>query len=194
MRSAEVRLTTPLSDEDVEGLAIGDRVYLSGTIYTARDAAHKRMVEALDNREPLPFDLKGQVIYYVGPTPPRTGRVIGSAGPTTSIRMDPYTPRLLELGLKATIGKGYRTDPVVEAMKRHRAIYLIAVGGAGALLAKRIRSARVIAYEDLGTEAVRELEVVDFPTVVANDICGRDIFKEGPKAYARREVRGPSSI
>jgi fumarate hydratase subunit beta len=167
------------------GLQVGDRVYLSGTLYTARDAAHKRIVEALERGDPPPFDLRGQVIYYVGPTPATPGRVIGSAGPTTSIRMDAYTPRLLERGLKATIGKGYRTEPVVEAMRRYKAVYLIAVGGAGALLAKRIRSARVIAYEDLGTEAVRELEVEDFPTVVANDIHGGDIFREGPKAYAR---------
>ncbi len=178
-------LTPPLSDADVEGLRAGDRVHLRGTIYTARDAAHKRLVEALDAGKELPLDLRGQVIYYVGPTPPRPGRVIGSAGPTTSIRMDRYAPRLIQEGLKATIGKGYRTDPVKEAMTRHKAVYLIAVGGAGAILAKRITGAKVLAYDDLGTEALRELQVEDFPTIVANDVHGGDLFKEGPKRYRR---------
>lgn len=184
MNSRAVSLETPLREEDVVDLRIGDRVSLSGIMYTARDAAHKRLIEALDKGESLPIDLNGQVIYYVGPTPPRPGKVIGSAGPTTSIRMDSYAPRLIEEGLKATIGKGYRTQPVVDAMVKHKAVYLIAVGGAGAVLAKRITSAKVIAYDDLGTEALRELKVKDFPTVVANDTHGGDIFKEGPKQYA----------
>ncbi len=178
-------LETPLREEDVVDLRIGDRVSLNGLIYTARDAAHKRLIEALDKGASLPMDLQGQVIYYVGPTPPRPGRVIGSAGPTTSMRMDSYAPRLIEEGLKATIGKGYRTQPVVDAMVKHKAVYFIAVGGAGAVLAKRIASAKVIAYEDLGTEALRELQVKEFPVVVANDTLGGDIFKEGPKRYAK---------
>ncbi len=185
MSSAAVELKTPLSDDDVEGLRAGDRVSLTGRIYTARDAAHKRLIEALDESGPLPFDLQGQVIYYVGPTPPRPGMVIGSAGPTTSIRMDSYAPRLIAEGLKATIGKGYRTQPVIDAMTEHKAVYLIAVGGAGAVLAKKITAADVIAYEDLGTEAIRELQVEGFPTVVANDTKGGDVFKEGPRKYAR---------
>ncbi len=184
MKSRAVSLETPLREKDVVGLRIGDRVSLDGIIYAARDAAHKRLIEALDQGRPLPVDLNGQVIYYVGPTPPRPGKVIGSAGPTTSIRMDSYAPRLIEEGLKATIGKGYRTQPVVDAMIKHKAVYLIAVGGAGAVLARRITSAKVVAYDDLGTEALRELRVKDFPTVVANDTHGGDIFKEGPKQYA----------
>ncbi len=188
MKSRAVALETPLTDEDVRDLRIGDRVSLGGVIYTARDAAHKRLIEALEKGTSLPIDLKGQVIYYVGPTPPRPGRVIGSAGPTTSIRMDSYAPRLIEEGLKATIGKGYRSQPVVDAMVKHKAVYLIAVGGAGAVLAQRITSAEVIAYEDLGTEALRELRVKDFPTVVANDTHGGDIFKEGPRQYARAQT------
>ncbi len=186
MKSRAVTLETPLAVEDVVDLRIGDRVSLNGLIYTARDAAHKRLIEALDKGESLPMDLQGQVIYYVGPTPPRPGRVIGSAGPTTSIRMDTYAPRLIEEGLKATIGKGYRSQPVVDAMVKHKAVYFIAVGGAGAVLAKRITSAKVIAYEDLGTEALRELVVEDFPVVVANDTVGGDVFKEGPLKYAKK--------
>ncbi len=183
--SAAIQLETPLHDEDVESLRVGDRVSITGTIYTGRDAAHKRLVEALDQGKALPLELRGQIIYYVGPTPARPGRVIGSAGPTTSIRMDTYAPRLIERGLKATIGKGYRTKPVIDAMVKHKAVYLIAVGGAGAVLAKRITASKVIAYEDLGTEAIRELQVKDFPTIVANDVRGGDIFQEGPRKYAR---------
>ena len=181
--SRVVRLTSPLTDGDVGGLRIGDRVLITGTIYTARDAAHKRMVEALERGEALPFDIRGQIIYYVGPTPPKPGEVIGSAGPTTSGRMDPYTPKLLELGLKATIGKGQRSREVVEAMERFKGIYLVAVGGAAALLARRIKKAEVIAYEDLGPEAVRRLYVEDFPAIVANDIHGGDLFVEGRERY-----------
>ncbi len=179
----EVRITPPLTDEDVERLRIGDRVLITGVIYTARDAAHKRMMEALEKGKPLPFDPRGQILYYVGPTPTRPGQVIGSAGPTTSGRMDPYTPKLLEMGLKATIGKGERGDEVREAMKRFKALYFIAVGGAAALLAKRIKEVEVIAYEDLGPEAVRRLYVEDFPVIVANDAYGGDLFKEGRMRY-----------
>lgn len=181
--SGIVRLTPPLTDRDVEGLKVGDRVLITGTIYTARDAAHKRMVEVLERGGALPFDIRGQIIYYVGPTPPKPGKVIGSAGPTTSGRMDPYTPKLLELGLKATIGKGGRSREVVEAMKRFRGVYLVAVGGAAALLAKKIKKAEVVAYEDLGPEAVRRLYVEDFPAIVANDIHGGDLFVEGKERY-----------
>jgi fumarate hydratase subunit beta len=182
----ERRITTPLSDEVVESLHSGDRLLLSGIIYTGRDAAHKRLVELVDRGEPLPFDLRGQVLYFVGPTPPKPGEVIGSAGPTTSGRMDAYSPKLLDLGLKGMIGKGLRNEAVKEALKRNRAVYLGATGGAGALLARRIVSSRVVAYEDLGPEAVRELEVVDFPVVVINDMYGGDLYVEGRKKYERK--------
>ncbi|MRI58068.1 MAG: fumarate hydratase [Epsilonproteobacteria bacterium] len=182
---AEYRLTTPLSDEDVSKLKAGDIVYLSGTIYTARDAAHKRLVDLIQKGEPLPFDLKGAVIYYVGPTPPKPGEVIGSAGPTTSYRMDSYAPILIEHGLKGMIGKGRRNDAVKEACKKHKAVYFGAVGGAGALLAQRIKDAKVIAYEELGPEAVRELVVEDFPVVVVNDTFGNDLYEEGRKKWAQ---------
>ncbi len=179
------RISPPLSEGDVEGLRAGDRVLITGVLYTARDAAHKRLIDLLDRGEELPFDLKGQIIYYVGPTPPRPGEIIGSAGPTTSGRMDAYTPRLLELGLKATIGKGQRSDEVVEAMKRYKAVYLAAVGGAAALIKKCIKKAEVIAYEDLGPEAIRRLEVEEFPAIVVNDIYGGDLFKSGVEEYRR---------
>jgi fumarate hydratase subunit beta len=180
------RLTTPLTDEVIETLRSGDRLLLSGIIYTARDAAHKRLVELIDKGEPLPLDLRGQVIYFVGPTPPKPGQVIGSAGPTTSGRMDAYSPRLLELGLKGMIGKGSRNDTVKEALRRHKAVYLGATGGAGALLAQRVVSSKVVAYEDLGPEAIHELEVVDFPLVVINDMYGGDLYVEGRKKYERK--------
>jgi fumarate hydratase subunit beta len=169
-------LTTPLTDDDVAGLLAGDRVLLSGVVYTARDAAHRRMIEALDSGGPLPIPIQGQAIYYVGPSPTPPGRVTGSAGPTTSCRMDPYTPRLLELGLKATIGKGSRSAEVVEAMRRHRAVYLAAIGGAAALIASRITKCEIVAYPELGPEAVRRLVVEDFPAIVANDIHGGDVY------------------
>jgi fumarate hydratase subunit beta len=162
----------------------GTPVYITGKIYTARDAAHKRMLEDLKKGKPLPFDPKGQIIYYVGPTPPKPGQIIGSAGPTTSIRMDPYTPQILEIGIKATIGKGARGEDVISAMKKFKAIYLLAVGGAAALIAKSIRNMKVIAYEDLGPEAIRELEVEDFPTICAIDAYGKNLFKEGVKMYS----------
>jgi len=182
-----VRIKTPLTDADVERLKAGDKVLITGVLYTARDAAHKRLIELLDKGGKLPFDLKGALVYYVGPTPAMPGQVIGSAGPTTSGRMDAYTPRLLALGLKGTIGKGQRSKEVLDAMKKHRAVYLAAVGGAAALIARTIKKAEVIAYEDLGAEAVRRLEVVDFPAIVANDCRGGDLFREGVERY-RREV------
>ena len=173
---AEHHLTTPLTDADVEKLVTGDVVFISGHIYTARDAAHKRLVEALDAGEALPFDLKGALIYYVGPSPAPPGRPIGAAGPTTSYRMDTYAPRLHSLGLKGSIGKGKRNDAVKAALCEHKAVYLGATGGAGALLSQRITDARVIAYEDLGPEAIRELTVKDFPLLVINDCHGGELY------------------
>lgn len=184
--SKEIRL--PLTEDAIAGLHAGDHVTLTGVIYTARDAAHKRLIEALDRGEPLPIDIKGAVIYYVGPTPERPGRAIGAAGPTTSMRLNPYTPRLLEQGLKATIGKGGRNQAVREALKKYRGVYFIAVGGTGALLSKRIKKAEVVAYEDLGTEAIRRLEVEGFPVVVANDMYGNDLLELGKAKYQRREA------
>lgn len=180
-----INLKTPLSKKDISTLKAGDRVLLSGKVYTARDAAHKRLVELIKSGGEVPFDLEGQVIYYVGPTPPPPGRVIGSAGPTTSYRMDPYAPVLMEKGMRGMIGKGSRSEYVKEAMKKYGCVYFAAVGGAGALLSKRIKSARVIAYEDLGPEAIRELEVEDFPVVVINDIYGGDLYEEGIKKYKK---------
>ena len=173
---AEYHLTTPLADADVEKLKTGDVVFVSGNIYTARDAAHKRLVDALDAGDSLPFDLKGALIYYVGPSPAPPGRPIGAAGPTTSYRMDTYAPRLHSLGLKGSIGKGKRNDAVKAALKEYKAVYLGATGGAGALLAQRITDARVIAYEDLGPEAIRELTVKDFPLLVINDCHGGELY------------------
>ncbi|WP_029457685.1 Fe-S-containing hydro-lyase [Solidesulfovibrio alcoholivorans] len=173
---AEYHLTTPLSDADVEQLKSGDVVFISGHIYTARDAAHKRLVEALDAGNALPFDLKGALIYYVGPSPAPPGRPIGAAGPTTSYRMDTYAPRLHSLGLKGSIGKGKRNDAVKAALREHKAVYLGATGGAGALLSQRITDARVLAYEDLGPEAIRELTVKDFPLLVINDCHGGELY------------------
>ncbi len=179
-----IKLNTPLKDGDVEKLKAGDMVELSGVIYTGRDAAHKRMIDALDNGEDLPFDPRGSVIYYVGPTPPPPGRPIGSAGPTTSYRMDPYAPRLISLGLKGMIGKGGRSDEVIQACIEHKAVYFGAIGGAGALAAQRITAAEVIAWEDLGPEAVRRLTVESFPLAVINDVHGGDLFKLGRSKYA----------
>ena len=186
--SIDVRL--PLTDETIEKLHAGDHVRLTGVIYTARDAAHKRIIEALDKGEPLPFDIRGQVVYYVGPTPARPGRVIGAAGPTTSMRLNPYTPRLLEHGLKGAIGKGGRDRTVREAFKKHKAVYFLAVGGTGALLSKRVKRAEVVAYDDLGTEAVRRLEVEDFPAIVVNDMYGDDLLEQGKARYQRRDRLG----
>jgi len=183
--SEAIRLKTPLSDADVEKLKAGDKVLLNGVIYTGRDAAHKRLFDLLQEKKPLPIDLKGQVIYYVGPAPAKPGQVIGSAGPTTSGRMDAYSPKLMEMGLKGMIGKGMRKKEVVEAMKKHKAVYFAATGGAGALLAKAIKKAQVVAYEDLGPEAINRLEVEDFPVIVVNDTQGNDLYEEGMRKYAR---------
>ncbi|EDM23695.1 Fe-S-containing hydro-lyase [Caminibacter mediatlanticus TB-2] len=184
---AEYTLTTPLSNEDVEKLKAGDIVYLNGIIYTARDAAHKRLVDLINEGKELPFDLNGAVIYYVGPTPPKPGEVIGSAGPTTSYRMDPYAPILIEHGLKGMIGKGKRNQDVIEACKKHKAVYFGAVGGAAALIAKAIKKAEVIAYPELGPEAIRRLEVENFPVVVVNDTYGNDLYAEGRKKWEKGE-------
>ena len=171
----EYALNLPLNNEDIRKLAAGDQVLLTGTMLTARDAAHKRMIETLEKGEALPFGIAGETVYYMGPTPPPPGKVIGSAGPTTSGRMDKYTPTLLDLGLKGMIGKGKRTPGVHEAIVRNGAVYFAAVGGAGALLAERILSSEVIAYEDLGTEAVRRITVRDFPVIVIIDSTGKDL-------------------
>ncbi|MEJ5347243.1 MAG: Fe-S-containing hydro-lyase [Desulfosoma sp.] len=178
-------LQTPLSENDVTSLKIGDRVLLNGVVYTARDAAHKRLVELLEREEPLPFDLKGQVIYYVGPSPAAPGRPVGAAGPTTSYRMDAYAPLLIRYGLRGMIGKGARNHAVKEAMQRYKAVYFAAIGGAGALMARSIVSAEVIAYPELGPEAVRKLEVKNFPVIVANDVHGGDLYEEGVRLYAQ---------
>ncbi len=177
----KVRL--PLTDKTLEGLKAGDSILLSGTMYVGRDAAHKRMVEALDQGKPLPFDVKGQTIYFMGPSPARPGQPIGSAGPTTSGRMDSYSPRLIAEGLKGMIGKGMRSQEVKDAMKKYKAVYLAAIGGAGALISKTIKKSEVIAYKELGAEAVYRLEVEDFPATVVNDIYGNDLYQKGKAKY-----------
>jgi fumarate hydratase subunit beta len=177
------KIRLPLNDRIIADLKAGESVLLSGTLYTARDAAHQRMVKALEQGDKLPFDIKGQIIYYTGPSPATPGHIIGSAGPTTSSRMDEFTPRLLAAGLKGMIGKGPRSKEVREAMKKHRAVYFAAVGGAGALLSKTIVSAEVVAYKDLGPEAILRLEVKDFPATVINDISGRDLYEEGKQEF-----------
>ena len=175
----------PLSDADVESLRAGDRVRITGVIYTGRDAAHARMHPLITNNQPLPFDVKGQIIYYTGPSPARPGMVIGSVGPTTGSRMDKYAPGLLALGLKGMMGKGSRSLPVREALKKHKGVYFGAVGGAGAVLSRFVKKVDVIAYEDLLTEAIRRMEVEDFPAIVVNDCYGADLYEEGMKQYAR---------
>ncbi len=170
-------IKTPLNTEVVNGLEAGDYVYITGTIYTARDAAHKRLFETMKEGKRIPFDLVNNIIYYLGPTPEREGQVIGSAGPTTSSRMDKYTPLLLDNGLKGMIGKGKRSKEVIEAMVRNKAVYFAAVGGAGALLSKKIKASKVIAYDDLGTEAIRELYVEDFPVIVVIDSQGNNLYE-----------------
>jgi fumarate hydratase subunit beta len=179
----EVRVTTPLTEDDVVQLKIGDHVRLNGVIYTARDAAHNRMVQTVDEGGELPIDVKGQLIYYVGPTPARPGRASGAFGPTTSMRMDPFTPRLLQEGLKACMGKGNRGPEVQEALKQYKAVYFMAVGGAGAMLSQFIRKVEVVAYEDLGTESLKRVEVEDFPAIVMDDCEGRDLLNEGRKQF-----------
>lgn len=186
----ERHIPLPLTDEVIEQLRVGDHVYLSGEVYTARDAAHKRMVETLARGEPLPIDVRGQVIYYVGPTPAKPGTVIGSAGPTTAARMDPYTIPLLEAGLKGAIGKGGRGPEVREALKRRRAVYFLAVGGAGALLSRHIRRVEEIAYQDLGTESIKLLELDAFPVLVCNDIRGGDLLEQGKAQWADLQKLG----
>jgi fumarate hydratase subunit beta len=171
------KLEPPLAEADARSLKAGDEVAITGVIYTGRDMAHKRLCEAIEAGDELPFELEGAVIYFVGPTPARPGRVIGAAGPTTSSRMDAFSPKLIAGGLRAMIGKGYRNEEVREALKKYGAVHLAAIGGAGALLAKHIVAAEVIGYEDLGTEAIRRLEVVDFPAIVAYDCQGNTVFK-----------------
>lgn len=179
----ERHINVPFDADIVKELKAGDYVYLTGTIYTARDAAHKRMYEALQNGETLPFDIEGNVIYYMGPSPAREGRPIGSAGPTTASRMDKYTPALLELGMRGMIGKGRRTEAVRESMMKNQAVYFAAVGGAGALLSKSILQAEVIAYEDLGTEAIRKLEIKGFPVIVVMDCEGNNLYDMAIEQY-----------
>lgn len=181
----EKRITTPLTAEKVKELKAGDTVLISGTIYTARDAAHKRLVELLDKGEKLPIDVKDQIIYYVGPTPAKPGHALGSAGPTTSYRMDPYAPRLLNEGLKGMIGKGLRSKEVVEAMKKNTAVYFAAIGGAAALIGKAVEKAEIMAYEDLGSEAIRRLEVKDLPVVVVIDCEGNNLYEKGQQEYLK---------
>ena len=181
--NGEIRATPPFTDDDVAQLRVGDHVRFYGTIYTARDAAHRRMIMALDEGKALPIDVKGQIIYYVGPSPARPGNVIGSAGPTTAMRLDPFTPALLDQGLKVIIGKGGRGSVVKKSLQDHKAVYLFAIGGAGALLSKTIKSLEVVAYEDLGTESIKKLEVEGFPAIVCCDMYGGDLLLQGKEQY-----------
>ena len=188
----EHSINLPLTKEKAALLKSGDTVFLTGVLYTARDAAHKRLIGLLEENKPLPFSLENAVIYYVGPTPAKPGQVIGSAGPTTSYRMDAYAPKLIELGLKGMIGKGKRGEQVVEAMKKHGAVYFGAIGGLGALLSSCVKEAEVIAFDDLGAEAVHRLKVENFPVVVVVDSTGEDLYKSGRAAYlaeAAKEAR-----
>jgi fumarate hydratase subunit beta len=178
-------IATPLSDADAESLRAGDRVRITGVIYTARDAAHARLFPLIEKGEALPIDVKGAIIYYTGPSPARPGDVAGSIGPTTASRMDRFTPSLLKLGLKGTIGKGYRGQAVKDALEQYKGVYLGAIGGAGAVLSRHIKKLEVVAYEDLGTEAIRRLEVEGFPAIVLNDCHGGDLYQDGQKQYAR---------
>lgn len=179
----EIRLTTPLTAEKTASLKAGDSVLITGTVYTARDAAHKRLVDLADKGEALPIDVKDAIIYYVGPAPAKPGYALGSAGPTTSYRMDAYAPTLINMGLKGMIGKGLRNAEVIDAMKKNKAVYFGAIGGAGALLAKCVKSAEVVTYEDLGAEAIRKLEVVDLPVVVIIDSEGNNLYETGRTGY-----------
>ena len=178
-----MKIHTPLTDEVIAKLHAGDKVLITGTIYVARDSAHKRIVEAMDRGE-SPLDPKGQIIYYMGPAPAKPGQAIGSAGPTTSYRMDPYAPRLMAEGLKGMIGKGNRSQPVKDAIKRYKAVYFASTGGAGALIAKSVKKSQLVAYEDLGAESLLKLEVEDFPATVINDIYGGDAYEDGVRKYA----------
>ena len=183
----EIKLETPLTYDKIKSLKMGERILLSGTIYAARDAAHKRLIDLLDNNKNLPIDIKDEVIYYVGPTPSKEGQVIGSAGPTTSYRMDSYSPKLLDLGLKAMIGKGLRSKEVIDSMIKNKAIYLGAIGGAAALISKTIVDQQIIAYEELGAEALRKFKVKDMPLMVIIDIDGNNLYEEGPKEYLKNK-------
>jgi len=178
-----IDLKTPLENATIEKLKAGDKVRISGVLYTGRDAAHKRLIEMVEAGNNLPFDVKGQLLYYVGPTPAKPGQVIGSAGPTTSYRMDTYAPTLIKMGLKGTIGKGSRSKEVIEAMKKYKAVYFAAVGGAAALIAKTIKKVEIIAFDDLGTEAIRKMEVENFPAIVVNDTKGGDLYDIGRDKY-----------
>ncbi len=178
-------VTTPLSDADVESLKAGDRVRITGVLYTARDAAHGRLLPLIEQGEKLPFDVRGQIIYYTGPSPALPGTIVGSIGPTTASRMDKYVPALLKLGLKGTIGKGYRGQAVKDALRQHKGVYFGAIGGAGAVLSQFVKKLEVIAYADLGTEAIRRLDVEGFPVIVINDCHGGDLYQDGQKTYAR---------
>ena len=182
---AEHRITTPVSDETIEKMRAGDRVFITGYLLTGRDAAHKKLIDLIKEGKDLPIDVRGQFIYYVGPTPARPGKPIGSAGPTTSYRMDSYAPLLHALGLKGTIGKGSRSAEVKEALKKYKAVYLAAVGGAGALISKTIEASEVVAYPELGPEAIIRLKVKDFPCIVINDMYGGDLYEEGKKQYQK---------
>ncbi len=179
------KITTPLDDKSVRELKAGDSVLINGYIYTARDAAHKRLIELIKNNQELPIELKGQIIYYVGPAPAKPGYPCGSAGPTTSYRMDPYAPVLLDLGLKGMIGKGFRSKEVIESMKKNKAIYLGAVGGAAALIARSVKKSEVIAYEDLGAEAIHRYYVEDFPAIVVIDAYGNNLYETEPPKYRK---------
>jgi len=179
------RIALPLTDETVAALKAGDDVLLSGIMYVGRDSAHKRIIEAMDQGNPLPFDIRGQTIYYMGPSPAKPGKVIGSAGPTTSGRMDSYSPRLMAEGLKGMVGKGMRTPAVKEAMKKYKAVYFAAIGGAGALISRAIKKSEVIAYGELGAEALLRIEVADFPVIVINDVYGGDLYEEGKAKYRK---------
>lgn len=179
----EYHLTLPLSAQDVQALRAGDTVYLTGPMLTGRDAAHKRLIQCLEEGRPLPVDVRGQTIYYVGPAPASPGHAVGSAGPTTSYRMDAYTPRLLQLGLNCMVGKGRRSEEVRRAMREYGAVYLGAVGGAAALIARSIEKAEVLAYEDLGTEAIHRFTVKDFPAIVLMDAQGGNLYESGPAEY-----------
>ena len=180
------KITSPFNDKTIADLKAGDQVLISGVMYVGRDAAHKRLVETMNKGEKMPFDVKGQVIYYMGPSPTKPGNVIGSAGPTTSGRMDAYTPRMLEAGLKGMVGKGLRTKDVKDAIKKYKAVYLAGVGGAAALIAKRIVKSEIIAYEELGPEALLRIEVKDFPAIVINDMYGGDLYEEGKAKYRKQ--------